>query len=177
MRVAQGLEMLEIHGSMFGNPGVFNPTLIWDDSEVILIDTGLPGQRGLIREAVEKAGVSFDRLNKIILTHQDMDHIGDLGTIVAESQNPIEVFSHEAEKPYIQGELISIKMTPERMAQQEAMLSKLPEEKRNEIKKMYSNISAKVDTTIEDVQELPFCGGYSNYTYSRLYTRSCMPLF
>lgn len=159
MKIAEGLEMLEIHGSMFGAPGVFYPTLIWEGSDIVLIDTGLPGQQELIREAVQKTGVSFDKLNRIIITHQDMDHIGGLATIVKDSALNIEVLSHEVERPYIQGELTPIKMTPERMAQQEVMLSKLPEEKRNEIKKLFSNLSAKVDKTVEDGEELPFCGG------------------
>jgi len=159
MKIAEGLEMLEIHGSMFGTPGVFHPTLIWDDSEVVLIDTGLPGQRELIREAVEKAGVSFDRISKIIITHQDTDHIGSLATIVKAATRVVEVFSHEVEKPYIQGDLKPIKMTPERMAQLEVRLSKMSEEKRIEIKSMFINTSAKVNKTVEDTQELPFCGG------------------
>lgn len=159
MKIADGLEMLEIHGTMFGTPGVFNPTLIWDDSEVILIDAGLPGQRELIREAVIKAGVAFESISKIIITHQDTDHIGSLSAIVKGSDTPVEVFSHEVEKPYIQGELNPIKMTPTRIAEQETMLNKFPEEKRKKIEKMFSNLSAKVDKTIENGETLPFCGG------------------
>ena len=143
MKIAEGLKMLDIHGSMFVTPGVFHPTLIWNDSEVVLIDTGLPGQRELIRDAVEKVGVSFDSLSRIIITHQDMDHIGSLSEIVKEATKELEVFSHEVEKPYIQGELTSLKMTPERMAQQEVMLSKLPEEKRNQIKKCFPTFQLK----------------------------------
>lgn len=159
MKIAEGLEMLEIHGSMFGTPGVFYPTLIWDDTEVVLIDTGLPGQRELICEAVEKTGVPFERISKIIITHQDTDHIGSLAAIVKEATRVVEVFSHEVEKPYIQGDLTPIKMTPERMAQLEARLSKMSEKKRIEIKNIFSNTLAKVDKTVEDAQELPFCGG------------------
>ena len=159
MKIANGLEMLEIHDSMFGTPGVFNPTLIWDDSEVVLVDTGLPGERELIRETVEKAGVTFDSISKIIITHQDTDHIGNLAAIVKGSTIPVQVFSHEVEKPYIQGDLTPIKMTPKRIAEMEVMLNKLPEEKRNKIKKTFSNLTAKVDKTLEDGEVLPFCGG------------------
>jgi len=159
MKIANGLEILEIHGSMFGHPGIFNPTLIWDNSEVVLIDTGVPGEKELIREAVIKAGVAFDSISKIIITHQDMDHIGSLAAIVKGSPISVQVFSHGIEKPYIQGELTPIKMTPERIAQQQVMLNKLPEEKRNEIEKMFSNLSAKIDQTLEDGEMLPFCGG------------------
>lgn len=151
--------MLEIHGSMFGTAGVFNPTLVWDEKDAILIDTGLPGKVDLIKAAVEKAGVPFERINKIIITHHDMDHIGGLSDIVGKALGKIEVLSHGDEKPYIQGELKPIKMTTERKAQINAMLSKLPEEKRKEYKLLFTNISAKVDTILEDEYELPLCGG------------------
>ena len=58
MEIAKGLEMLEIRGNMNGASGVFHPVLIWDDSEVILIDAALPGQREIIKEAVEKSKLS-----------------------------------------------------------------------------------------------------------------------
>jgi glyoxylase-like metal-dependent hydrolase (beta-lactamase superfamily II) len=43
-----------------------------------------------------------------------------------------------------------IKMTPERLAQLEA---------KPEMKAMYANTKAGVDTLVHDGQELPFCGG------------------
>jgi len=159
MRIFKGLEMLEIHGSMFGTAGVFNPTLVWDEKDAILIDTGLPGKVDLIKAAVEKADVPFERINKVIITHHDMDHIGGLSAIVGKALGKIEVLSHGDEKPYIQGELKPIKMTTERKAQINAMLSKLPEEKRKEYKFLFIDISAKVDTILEDEYELPLCGG------------------
>ncbi len=42
----------------------------------VLIDTGFPGQIEDLRVAMEKVEVSFDKLKVVILTHQDVDHIG-----------------------------------------------------------------------------------------------------
>ena len=45
MRIAEGVEMLNLSLKSFGDDGVFNPTLLWDGQSAILIDTGLPGQK------------------------------------------------------------------------------------------------------------------------------------
>lgn len=144
MKIAEGLDVLEL-----GSKGrMMCPTLIWDDENVVLLDAGLPGQLENIRREVDKTGVSFDKINKIAITHHDMDHVGSLASVVNSSQNTIEVLAHASEKPYIQGEKIGIKMTPER-------LNSMPEE----MKEMLKNIKTNVDRIIEDDEELPYCGG------------------
>jgi glyoxylase-like metal-dependent hydrolase (beta-lactamase superfamily II) len=159
MKIAEGLEMLEIRGSMFDTEGVYCPTLIWDENEVVLFDACLPGERDAIREAFIAAGAPFEKLSKIFITHHDGDHIGSLSALVRGAGAKIEVLSHEGEKPYIEGKLRPIKMTPEKLAQLEAMIKTMPEDKQIEYKNMRGNISTEVDTTIYDGQELPFCGG------------------
>ena len=57
MNNSGGIYMLEISANIMGTPTVINPTLIWDNDTVILIDTGYPGQLPQIREAIENAGV------------------------------------------------------------------------------------------------------------------------
>lgn len=37
-----------------------------------------------------KAGVSFDKLSKVILTHQDLDHIGGLPGILKEIPHKVD---------------------------------------------------------------------------------------
>lgn len=157
MKIAKGIETIELVMNMMGQQSVIHPTLIWDDNEVILVDTGIPGQLGEIREAIEKAGVSFNKLTKVILTHQDIDHIGSLPEILKAADHKIEVLAHEEDKPYIEGEKPSIKMNPERVAK---MLESLPEEQRQKIKTLFGTpLTAKVDKTISDGEVLPFCGG------------------
>ncbi|TGE30950.1 MBL fold metallo-hydrolase [Desulfosporosinus sp. Sb-LF] len=157
MKIANGIYMLEISANIMGTPSVINPTLIWDNDTVILIDTGFPGQLPQIREAIEKAGVSFDKLNMVILTHQDIDHVGSLSSILKELPNGVEVLAHKEERAYIQGEKLPVKV-----AQLEAHLNSLPIEMKTIYEKMkafYENNKFCVDKTISDGEELPYCGG------------------
>jgi len=78
MKIANGVEALELTVNFIGRQTTIYPTLIWDEESAILVDAGFPGLEKQIHEAVEKAGVPFDRVNKIVLTHQDIDHVGSL---------------------------------------------------------------------------------------------------
>lgn len=161
MQIAKGVEMLEISTMVMGKVDIIYPTLIWDADEVILVDTGLPGQMPLIRAAVEKAGVSFAALTKIIITHQDVDHIGSLPVILAEATQKIEVLSSELERPFIQGEQRLLKITPEAIAQAlESLPPTIPDEVRKAFRAVLENPpKANVDRTVADGEELPDCGG------------------
>lgn len=150
MNIHKGLAMLELKIQGFG----LNPTLIWDDETAVLIDTGMPGQLDQIRLAMREAGVSFDKLKAVILTHQDLDHIGSLPEILAQSDNDIEVYAHVYDKPYIEGTLPLINTDPNKM--DEKQWAALPEQ----MKFLYKNPpKAKVDQTLEDGQELSYGGG------------------
>lgn len=146
--------MIEFKFEVFGKHSTLNPTLIWDDEVAILIDTGMPGKLEQIREAMREVGVSFDKLKAVILTHQDLDHIGSLPEILKETDGCIDVYAHQLDKPYIEGTLPLIKTDPSRMSKE--AFESLPED----LRFFYTNPpKAKVDKTLEDGQELPFCGG------------------
>lgn len=157
MKIANQVAALELSMNTTGQKRLIHPTLMWDEKDIILVDTGVPGLLGEIRDAMEKAGVPFNRLNKIILTHQDIDHIGSLPEILKAADHKIEVFAHEEEKPYIEGDKTPIKMNPERIAK---MMEALPEDQRKKIQSVFGKpITAKVDQTISDGEVLPYCGG------------------
>ena len=103
LKIADGLEMLELKMNLIGGESTIYPTLIWDDETAVLVDSGAPGTLNGMKNAMKNAGVPFERLNKIIITHQDIDHIGGLKDILDELPE-VEVLAHEADKPYIQGE-------------------------------------------------------------------------
>jgi glyoxylase-like metal-dependent hydrolase (beta-lactamase superfamily II) len=159
MKIADGLDVLELKAERLEGTTVFCATLIWNEKDVILVDTGIPGQLETIQNEMKKAGVDFEKLNKIIITHHDMDHIGSLSSLVKALGNKVEVLSHVGEQPYIQGEKMPIKMTKERIAELEEELKSMLEEKRNEIRNMRETLKCKVDILIEDGEELPYCGG------------------
>jgi glyoxylase-like metal-dependent hydrolase (beta-lactamase superfamily II) len=161
MKITDGVDMLEIPTILMTGPGIINPTLIWDEDEVILVDTGLPMQLEQFRDAFEKAGVPFERLSKIIITHSDTDHAGGIAGILAVSPQKITVLAHEKEKPYIEAELPPIRMT-----QMEGQIKTLPEGRRQQMTELYESLKANykkmkaiVDIDVEDGEELPHCGG------------------
>jgi hypothetical protein len=109
MILSEGLATLELTMTSSGTtPRVIHPTLLWDDENVILVDTGVPGQLQAIREAMDKLGVPFRRLNKVIITHQDLDHIGSLPEVLKAADPAPEVIAHELAKPYIEGDKLLV---------------------------------------------------------------------
>jgi glyoxylase-like metal-dependent hydrolase (beta-lactamase superfamily II) len=161
MQLANGLTMLEITATMMGRQNTICPTLLWDEQNVVLVDTGYPGQLPLFREALEKAGHPFEKLTRIIATHQDIDHIGSLPDMLNAAPRKLEVLATEADKPYIQGEKMLIKVTPAAIARAMAALPPdMPEEQRQAFKHRLENPpKASVDTTLADGETLPYGGG------------------
>lgn len=159
MKISSGVEMLELQVEVFGSRQELNPTLIWDDEAAVLIDTGTPGQFEQIRAAMNECGVSMDKLKAIVLTHQDIDHIGSLPEILQKSDGDIKVYAHAMEQPYIEGQLPLMKANLDSMAWQ---LKSLPEDERLKIVAylLENSPKAKVDSTLADRQELPYCGEF-----------------
>lgn len=70
--------------------------------ENMLVDTGLPGEGKKILAELVSIGVSPGTIQKILLTHHDVDHIGNL-KILAEATGA-QIFAPEEDIPYITGE-------------------------------------------------------------------------
>ncbi|WP_242275241.1 MBL fold metallo-hydrolase [Bacillus cereus group sp. BfR-BA-01445] len=132
MEIAKGVEMLQLKFQEF----IIHPILLWNDEMAVLIDTGFPGQFEDIQVEMERVGVSVDKLKVVILTHQDIDHIGSLPNVLENGVSDIKVYAHELDKPYIEGDLPLLK---------DVQLEDLPK--------------GKVSDTVIDGQELPYCGG------------------
>ncbi len=157
MKIADGVEMLEISGSALGKTSVIYPALFWDNNRAILVDTGFPGQLPQIKEAIDRAGVPFERLDTVILTHHDIDHIGGAGSILKESAGKVRILAHESEEPYVNGE-----KTPLKIAKLEENIEALPEDRKpvyQQMKLGFQNSRVDVDKTLKDGEELPYCGG------------------
>jgi glyoxylase-like metal-dependent hydrolase (beta-lactamase superfamily II) len=156
-KTTYGVKMLEVPVNMMGRPGILHPTLIFDHDTVILVDAGLPGQVAPIREAMQRAGVPFDRLKQVILTHHDIDHLGGLRDILNELPGRVRVLSYPEEKAYIEGQ-----KRPLKLAQFEANPDAIPEQRRpvyEMLKRGFENAFVHVDETLSDGDELPYCGG------------------
>lgn len=132
MEIAKGVEMLQLEFQEF----IIHPILLWNDEMAVLIDTGFPGQIEDIQVEMERVGVSFDKLKAVILTHQDIDHIGSLPELLQNCGSNIKVYAHELDKPYIEGDLPLLKGG-----------------------NVENPPKGKVSDTVIDGQELPYCGG------------------
>ncbi len=160
MRVADGVEMLEITQEIRGRTATICPALLWDDRDVVLVDAGFPGQLELFRAAMGRAGVPFEKLTRIVITHHDIDHIGSLADIEAAAPG-VRVLAAEGDRPYIQGERIPVKMTPEAITRMTAgQPPEQVEERRRAVAEMLKHVpTARVDETFKPGDELPVCGG------------------
>jgi glyoxylase-like metal-dependent hydrolase (beta-lactamase superfamily II) len=156
MHVSDGIAMLDLDWFFMGRLQKIHPTLLFDEQSAILVDVGMPGHLADIQREMEKAGVPFERLKAVILTHHDIDHIGSIQEILAVKQVP--VYAHKADKPYIQGDEVSYKSTPEFMSR---MLADVPDEIRQQMKSFKPGPppTAPVAHTAEDGEILPFLGG------------------
>jgi glyoxylase-like metal-dependent hydrolase (beta-lactamase superfamily II) len=132
VQLGSGITTIQLGAANSSNP--FIPTILWDDQDVILIDTGIPGQLELIRAAFEELSIPFEKLTKIIITHQDMDHIGSLPALVQTLGDQVQVLAHETAVPYLAGEIPLVKS-----------------------KKHAPPV--KVDVALQDGDILPFAGG------------------
>ncbi len=162
MRVAPGVEMLELSAELLSGPGTLYPTLMWDQQSAILIDAGLPGMAGQFLESIKTAGVAPHKISAIVLTHHDLDHIGSLGELQQTLPQGLKIMSHPEEVPYIQGELPPIKLTPKMQEQMQEQMKSLPEERRRAMKEMMESMKNQkntVDRTLTDGEVLPYCGG------------------
>ncbi len=161
MKVANGVEMLEISANVMGRASAYNPTLIFNDQEAILVDAGFPGQAEAVRKAIERAVAPFDRLSRVIITHQDIDHIGGLADLVKAAPQKVEVLASAGEKPYIEGEKPLVKMKPEVIARIESMLPpEVAEGRRRALRAVTENPPrANVDRTVADAEIIDCCGG------------------
>ncbi len=147
MKIGDGVYMLEIARQPDDTANPFNLSLILDPAHgPTLVDTGLPGQAPAIADALGEAGVRVDDLASIIVTHQDLDHVGSLHDLVAASG--AHVLAHTVETPAIDGTTAPRFATP-------AML-----EQRPELRPVVESFRpTPVDQQLEDGTRLDWAGG------------------
>ena len=149
-------KILELDVDVFGASRRICPVLLWDHDSASLIDTGFPGGLQILRQAVEEAGVPFASVRRVFVTHHDWDHIGILPEML-DTDDRIEVYSHMLEKPYIEGALPNLKLTPQRISERIAALPKVYQSKAAAI---FAHLpTAPVHHTFRDGEVLPFYGG------------------
>ena len=109
MKITDSLYVLPISANLGGAPNVLNHSLILDNRQgPTLVDAG--GSIEALEIALAEANVKLAELRRLILTHQDPDHIASAAALVRASG--ATVLAHAAEAPYIDGTRKWLKMPP-----------------------------------------------------------------
>lgn len=147
-------KMLTLEHNPVGAAVAIHPTLLWDDNGATLVDVGYPGQLPELTAAVAEAGVAFKHIKRIIFTHQDWDHVGNITDVQRALGNKAEIYAHVNERDYIEGAIPYIKLTPERV---QARLQSLPENVREQAAALFATIpTVHVHKTLADRDALSF---------------------
>jgi len=88
-----GLKIVFVNVFFIGEPGAGNP---W-----VLVDAGLQGSAGKIRQEAERLFGPGARPQAIVLTHGHFDHVCALAELVTEWDVPI--YAHPLEMPFLRG--------------------------------------------------------------------------
>jgi glyoxylase-like metal-dependent hydrolase (beta-lactamase superfamily II) len=75
---------------------------ISDNSEISIIDAGMPGNAFKILSQISEMGISLEKIKYIILTHSDIDHTGSVADLKNATKALVAI--HEKEVPYLLGE-------------------------------------------------------------------------
>lgn len=102
-------EILTINQKIGQQVFSIHPVIIKNDTELVLYDAGCPNQIDQIDSELQKHGFCIQDITKIVISHQDHDHIGSLKVLKDLNRNA-EIISSPIEAPYINGNKISLRL-------------------------------------------------------------------
>ncbi|MDR1308782.1 MAG: MBL fold metallo-hydrolase [Deltaproteobacteria bacterium] len=152
MKISDHVETLRLKTSK----GVIYPTLLLDGNHLILVDAGFPGQTGQFKTAFAEAGLALEQLTGIVITHQDIDHIGCAAELSGLAPNA-SIMAHTAEVPYIDGS-----KTPVKLAALESRYDELDGTMKalcDDMRRGFAKCHVKIGRPLNDGDVLPYCGG------------------
>ncbi len=134
-----------------------HPVLISDDRDIVMIDCGYPGQLSKIRQLAKEQGIDLERLTKVIITHNDIDHMGSLAEL-KRAYPKIEIIASHLQAQYISGQQTAIRLQLAQHAYAGAT-----EHRKGEIAKLINILnsveSVDVDRQVSDREIMDVCGG------------------
>jgi glyoxylase-like metal-dependent hydrolase (beta-lactamase superfamily II) len=82
--IAQAQEPVgtEPHRVILGQNGFVSAYVMVRGNEAVLVDTGVAGSAAAIGEVVQHAGLGWDAVQHVILTHYHSDHAGSVGDVL-----------------------------------------------------------------------------------------------
>ncbi len=147
--------MLSVAIQIGGQGGLIHPTVLKDEDGLTLVDTGFPRQLQALEQALEEDKLRLSEVRRVLLTHQDIDHIGGLAEVV--QRTGAEVLAYVDEAPYIEGKKPLIKFS---RAFWEPRLASMPAESRADLEALLDNPpKTEVTRLLVDDERLELAGG------------------
>lgn len=131
-----------------GAEQVVNPSIIYNDDEMILVDCGYPGTIDQFESEAKRMDIDLKRLSKIVITHHDWDHIGSLAAF-KERYPKTQIISSEIQAKYISGEKPSLRLES-LIAKMDTLEGKEKEFAAQRIEIIQSVKTCQVDRYVED---------------------------
>jgi glyoxylase-like metal-dependent hydrolase (beta-lactamase superfamily II) len=115
VRLNDDVHVLPLPMMRDGETHFLNVGLVLDPEQgATLIDAGLPGQLDAIVAGLADAGLGVRDVRRVVLTHQDFDHVGSAPDLVAATG--ASVLAHAPEAPFIDGSQLARFRRPEVLA-------------------------------------------------------------
>ena len=153
MKISENIALITL-GRKEGSD--MNLVLAWDDKNLVLIDAGVPGQGEEIARAISKLGFRAENLTHLVITHQDLDHVGSVWDLKKLAPN-MQVVAHAEESPYIDGREVPIKLAA-RLDEYDGLLN-VDKAFVDAWKNMYEQHPIPVDHEVHDGEVFDICGG------------------
>ncbi|MGI6029148.1 MAG: MBL fold metallo-hydrolase [Candidatus Heteroscillospira sp.] len=100
------------------------PVVLFGAEDVVLVDCGYPGSVELLEEQLRAHGIDPNTLTKLVLTHQDDDHMGSAAEL-KKKYPAIQILASDIEAPYLSGKRKNL-----RLQQGEELQSQLPDDQK-----------------------------------------------
>lgn len=131
--------------------------VIADDKEMVLVDCGMTNSYDMIKDAMAKKGLDIQKLTKVIITHQDLDHMGSLAEIKRNVKG-VQILASEEEAKHISGKEEFI-----RVQNVDKIIDSVDEAKKKELQAYKDRIKAvetvDVDVFVKNGDTFPIAGG------------------
>ena len=118
-------EILELRYRFGGLEQRLFPVVLFGKKDIVLVDCGYPDSVAMLEEALSARGIEPGQLTKLVLTHQDDDHMGSAAQW-KEKYPSVAILASRLEAPYLSGARKNL-----RLQQGEALQAQLPEDQKS----------------------------------------------
>lgn len=136
--------------------GALHPVVIVDEKVTLLVDTGLPDTLDQLKTELQRVGVQLTQLSAVLITHHDIDHLGNLKALKA--MNPkLTILTSEGEVPFVEGRVPAQKLQD--MASGRLVITDDQSAWAENLARVFSSCGTPVDEELQDGDVLTIADG------------------